>query len=254
MRKRNTCSLLLIVVLLLTSSISQAFDLHISAATSLSNSVNELSGLFKKTHTGVKILPNFASSGSLAKQINQGAPTDIYISANPKWMDFLIEQGKVEKNSRKTLIHNRLVFVGRNKAYEMSMNNLENLERIAIGSPNFVPAGQYAKQAMTQVGVYQKLITEGKLVMAKDVRQALIYADRGETDGAFVYNSDARLAKHVVVLFTVPQELHDQVTYPIALTVSGKDNSVARAYYDFLFSPGATRIFSKNGFTPVEGN
>ncbi len=200
------------------------------------------------------ILTNFASSGALAKQINQGASVDIYISANPRWMDFLIEQGRIVSKSRKTLVYNSLVFAGRNKAREITMNDLTSLELIAIGSPKSVPAGQYAVQAMTSAGVYDRLLSENRLVMAKDVRQALVYADRGETDGAFVYNSDARLAGQAVLLFTVSQELYSRVTYPVALTPAGKNNSAAGAYYDFLFTSLAAEVLSRYGFTPVTGN
>ena len=107
-----------------------------------------------------------------------------------------------------------------------------------------------AAQAMRAAGVYDKLAEAKKLVMAKDVRQALLYADRGEVDGAFVYRTDALLAQHAVILYAVPADLHDPIIYPVGLTVSGEQNSEARAYYDFLASPAALKILEKYGFTP----
>jgi len=94
---------------------------------------------------------------------------------------------------------------------------LVSLDRIALGSPQNVPAGQYAKQAMDHVGVYAVLAAKKKLILAKDVRQALIYAERGEEDGAFVYQTDALLARNAEILFTVPKELYDRVAYPVVL-------------------------------------
>ena len=202
----------------------------------------------------MNIVTSFASSGALAKQIDQGAPADIYISANPRWMNYLRERGKILTDSRKTLVYNNLVFVGRTKNDDISINKLRSLKLIATGSPASVPAGQYAEEAMNSAGIYSQLLNDGKLVMAKDVRQALVYADRGETDGAFVYSSDARLASHAVLLFTVPQELYSRISYPMAITVAGKDRIEARAFYHFLLSSDSAEILDKYGFTPAFGS
>lgn len=249
-----TCRLSLVVFFLLYASVLSASDLRISAAASLTDSLKELSMLFKETHTDVNILTCFASSGALAKQIDQGAPADIYISANPRWMDYLRKRGKILAGSRKTLVHNNLVFVGKKPIGDFSIKKLRSLELIAIGSPSSVPSGQYAEEAMNNAGIYSQLLSEGKLVMAKDVRQALVYADRGETDGAFVYNSDALQASHAVLLFTVPQELYSRIVYPMAITTTGKENSEARSFYDFLLSSDSANILGRYGFTPASGD
>ncbi len=228
----------------------QAQTIHLSVAASMTDVFRELIRDFTKNNTEIELLPNFASSGSLAKQIDQGAPADIFVSANPKWMKYLVEKQLVSPATERILAFNKLVFVGEKKSVELSLEKLVSLERIALGSPQSVPAGQYAKQAMEHAGVYTELEQARKLVMAKDVRQALIYADRGEVDGAFVYKTDALLAQNAHILFTVPEELYNRVTYPVALTTTGTKNDQAKAFYEYLKSPKAKAILTKYGFEP----
>ena len=228
----------------------QAETIHLSVAASMTDAFKELMAGFKMNNTAVEFLPNFASSGSLAKQIEQGAPADIYVSANPKWMKYLVEKQQIATGTDRIFAYNQLVFVGEKKSAELSLKELTGLQRIAIGSPQSVPAGQYAKQAMEKAGVYATLEQTKKLVMAKDVRQALIYADRGEVDGAFVYKTDALLAKQAQILFTVPQDLYDRVAYPVALTTTGVNNEQAKAFYEYFKSPEAITTLSKYGFVP----
>jgi molybdate transport system substrate-binding protein len=205
---------------------------------------------FTEKHPAVEFQSNFASSGSMAKQIEQGAPADIFVSANPKWMKYLAEKQLIAAGTDRIFAYNQLVFVGEKKSTGLSLENLVTLGLIALGSPQSVPAGQYAKQAMERAGVYAELEREKKLIMAKDVRQALIYADRGEVDGAFVYKTDALLAKKAKILFIVPQDLYDRVSYPLALTTEGVKNESAKDFYDYMGGPEAIVILSKYGFEP----
>ena len=229
----------------------QAQTIHLSVAASMTNAFNEITAGFAILHPDAEIRPNFASSGSLAKQIEQGAPADIYVSANPKWMKYLLEKQMIEPGTDRIFAYNKLVFVGEKKSTDLSMESLVNLDRIALGSPESVPAGQYAKQAMDKVGIYAILEQNKKLIMAKDVRQALIYADRGEVDGAFVYQTDALLATKAKILFTVPDNLYDRVSYPMALTVAGAKNDLAKALYAYMSSPETIAILGKYGFEPT---
>jgi molybdate transport system substrate-binding protein len=248
-------SMLAIIVVLLTmvcNSDLQAAELRVSVAASMTEVFKDLIADFSKLHPDVTILPNFGPSGGLAKQINQGAPADLYVSANPKWMEFLIEQKQINLATKTTFAHNSLVFVGHRAEHISSLDDLPNLQRIGIGSPKSVPAGQYAQQALLNTGIYDQLLAAGKLVMAKDVRQALIYADRGETDGSFVYKTDALLATRAVILFDVPQDLYDRVTYPLALTIEGVDKPYAQAFYKYIGSSDAAEIVKKYGFTIPE--
>ncbi len=228
----------------------QAQTVHLSVAASMTDAFNEMMTDFSAQHTDAEFQPNFASSGSLAKQIEQGAPTDIFLSANPKWMKYLVEKELVAPGTDRILAFNQLVFIGAKKSTELSLAGLTGLDLIALGTPQSVPAGQYAKQAMEHAGIYAALEQGKKLVMAKDVRQALIYADRGEVDGAFVYKTDALLAKNAQILFVVPEDHYDRVSYPIALTNEGAKNNSAKAFYEYINSPEAKAILAKYGFEP----
>lgn len=229
---------------------AQAQTIHLSVAASMTDAFKEMMAGFTEKHPTVEFLSNFASSGSMAKQIEQGAPADIFVSANPKWMKYLAEKQLVAAGTDRIFAYNQLVFVGEKKSTGLSLENLISLDLIALGSPQSVPAGQYAKQAMEQAGIYAELEREKKLIMAKDVRQALIYADRGEVDGAFVYKTDALLAEKAKILFTVPQDLYDRVSYPLALTTEGVKNESAKAFYDYMGGPEAIAILTEYGFEP----
>ena len=249
MKKVCGLNIFVIFMLLVFSAYAQAGQVRVSVAKSMSNLCNNLIVQFQEQHPDVKIVPNFASSGALAKQIEQGAPADIYVSANPKWMTHLIEKGKIETDTKKIFAHNALVFVGKSIAAAHSMGDLQNLTRVALGSPGSVPAGQYAKQAMDKEGIYDEMLKNGQLIMAKDVRQALIYADRGEIDGAFVYKTDAMLAVSAKVLFEVPLELYSQVVYPVAMTKGSDGNADAKLFYDYIISEAAHSEMIRLGFT-----
>ncbi|TKB07343.1 molybdate ABC transporter substrate-binding protein [Desulforhopalus sp. IMCC35007] len=240
------------LLFLLFGAISvQAETIYISVAASMTDALNEIISDFAANHPDAKILPNFASSGSLAKQIDQGAPADLYVSANPKWMKFLVEKQMISTGTDHVFAYNQLVFVGSEQTKAKEMAQITELKRIAIGSPQSVPAGQYAKQAMEAVGIYSELENTKKLVMAKDVRQALLYADRGEVDGSFVYRTDAMLAQNAKILFTVPDDLYNRVAYPLALTTAGAEKTTAKEFYDFLVGEKATAILEKYGFEPA---
>lgn len=249
MLKIRVFFLLFVLGLLPVVSTVQAADaIRLSGPASMTDALKEIISQYAASGNHPQVLPNIGSSGAMAKQIKEGAPADIYISANQKWMTFLCDEKLVDPSSKKVLVINKLVFVGKKKTSIASMDDIVKLQRIAIGSPKSVPAGEYAAQAIEKAGIY-KILQQGKqLIMAKDVRQALAYADRGETDGAFVYKTDAMLATQATVLFEVPQELYNSITYPMALTVAGAKKSKAKAFYDFLASPEAMKVFSKYGF------
>jgi len=244
----------LIITALVSLSIlignARAETINLSVAASMTDGFKEILALYSSSHPGVTLQPNFASSGSLVKQIEQGAPADIYVSANPKWMQYLVDMQLIEPGTVRILAYNSLVFVGREDR-SVDLGGLIQLDRIALGTPQSVPAGHYARQAMENAGVYAELAEMKKLVLAKDVRQALLYADQGEVDGAFVYRTDALLATDAKILFVVPAELYDPVSYPVALTGSGRKKESARAFYEFLNSHEAMAVLKKYGFQPI---
>lgn len=245
--KRITIKLLLcLFCLVLLAGSAIAADLNLSVAASMKDAVTELSDGFAKMNPGIAFQKNFGASGALAKQIENGAPCDLYFSANVQWMDYLKEKKLIDGSNITTFAYNEVVFVGKPGLNVTTLQDVVKLEKIAIGSPRSVPAGDYTVKAFKKAGIDRQL--EGKLVMAKDVRECLMYADRGEVTGAFVYKTDALLAKNVKILFTVPQDLYPRVTYPVAVTVSGSKKAEAAAFYKFLQSADAKKVLAKYGF------
>lgn len=245
---------LLIIVLfhIFPVTVVHAGSVHLYIAASMTDLFRELISDYSKANPGTRFLPNFASSGSLAKQIEQGAPADLYVSANQKWMQYLESKEMIVPSTTRMFAFNKLVFVGENIRHPASLDSLLSLQRIALGNPISVPAGQYAKQAMESRGIYSKLRQGKKIVFAKDVRQALLYADRREVDGAFVYATDAPLSPNVKILFTVPQGLYDRISYPVALTEKGAKNMQSKAFYSYLKSAQAQAVLEKKGFISLK--
>jgi len=225
---------------------ADAEEIRISAAASLREPLVEVAGTFMKKNPGIGVITNFGGSGMLAKQVENGAPADIFIPANSEWMEYLQKRRLVDAGSVAILAYNELVFAGRPGTGVTKMKDLPRLERIAIGSPGSVPAGQYAVESMKKAGVEKQL--EKRLVMAKDVREALMYAERGEVDGALVYRTDALRSNKVTILFKVPGEFCPQVGYPAALTAAGAAKPAAGLFVRYLRSPEAAAVFRNYGF------
>jgi molybdate transport system substrate-binding protein len=235
------------LMLILLASGLRAAEINISVAASLKEAVSTLADGFAKKNQGVKFQSNFGGSGALAKQIENGAPCDLFFSANLEWVDYLKEKKLVDGKNVSLFAFNELVFVGKPDLNVKGLKDVVRLEKIAIGSPRSVPAGQYATEAFKKAGIYGQL--EKKLVMARDVRECLMYADRGEVNGAFVYRTDAdQMARNVKILFAVPRELYPRVTYPMALTIGGSRKGEAVAFYAYLQSSEAKRVLLKYGF------
>ncbi len=245
-------ALVLLLLLSLCALPAGAASVRISAASSLAEAIGEICIRYGAAHPGVTLVRNFAASGTLAKQIVSGAPADLFVSADPKWMDYLVDQGRISRDEVSDLVTNVLVVVGRKGVQVDSLAAMTDLSRIAIGSPKSVPAGGYAEKALRASGVYEQLRQNNRLVMAKDVRQALMYAERGEAEAAFVYRTDALLARDAVILYVVPQELYPRVTYPVGLTVEGKNNQAAKDFFAFLNSQEAAMVLERYGFVVVK--
>ena len=237
---------LLCFALLIMASPVMAGELNLSVAASLKEVINELCASFSAKHPGALFVKNFGGSGTLAGQIENGAPADLFIAANTEWMDHLNSKKLIAGPSIKTFAYNSLVFTGATSKKVTSMKDILSLDKIAIGSPKSVPAGEYAMAAMTKAGIAGKL--SGKLVMAKDVRECLMYAELGEVDGGFVYRTDALLAKKAKILFVVPQNLYPRVVYPMAVTAKAAQNEEAKAFLAYLQGDEAGAVLSKFGF------
>lgn len=224
----------------------EAGEISIGAGAGLKDVLTDLSAIFEKEHPSVQIIKNFVVSGTLAKQIDNGAVLDIVFVANREWMDYLVEKKHVDGGNVYPFAYNTLVFVSPPGKQISGMNELVKLDKIAIGSPKSVPAGEYAMEAFKKAALDKQL--EKKLVMARDVRECLMYAERGEVDGAFVYKTDALLSKRVKIQFSVPPALYSRVVYLTALTISGAGNQEAVNFFGFLRSVGAKGVLTKYGF------
>jgi len=247
MKKSVIRSFLALSFVLLLAVSAVAADINMSVAASLREVVTELSDSFAKRNAGVRFLNNFGASGALAKQIENGAPADLFFSANQEWMNYLKEKKLVDDKNIATFAYNVLVFAGKPDLKISRLQDIVKLNKVAIGSPASVPCGQYAVEAFKKAGIEKQL--EGKLVMARDVRETLLYAERGEVDGAFVYKTDVQeIARNVKILFVVPQEYYSRVSYPMGLTIVGSKKAEAVAFFNFLQSAEAKAVLAKHGF------
>jgi molybdate transport system substrate-binding protein len=194
---------------------------------------------------------NYGASGTLQLQIEQGAPVDVFLSAAPKQMDALAAKGLLLDGTRKDILRNEVVLVipAKSTAQIASFQNLARpaVKQIALGEPVTVPAGFYAKQVLTSLGIYKAV--NGKAVLAKDVRQVLTYVETGNVDAGIVYSTDALSSSKVKVVATAPENSHDPVIYPAAVIKDSKHPEAARAFLDYLSGSQARAIFQKYGFT-----
>ena len=225
-------------------------ELNISAAVSMKDALAEIQTNYQKKAPHVKLVYNLGASGSLQKQIEQGAPADIFISAAPKQMNELEAKNLVIKATRKNLLENKLVLIAP-KDSTLSISKLEDLQndtvkQISIGETKVVPAGQYAEQALKKLGVWEKI--QSKIVFAKDVRTVLTYVDTGNVDAGLVYKTDAAASKKVKILATAPDGSHAPIIYPVAVLTGTKNQKAAEEFLSYLGGPEGKSVFEKHGF------
>ena len=225
-------------------------ELSIFAAISLTDALGEIGTAFT-AENGIKIYYNFAASTTLQRQLEKGATADIFISASPRQVVALETNGLIEAESRQDLLTNRLVLVS-DDTEEISVKTLTNLampeiSRIAIGHPNIVPAGTYAKEALTHFGLWETL--HPKLVFGTDVRATLAYVTAGNADVAIVYKTDTTLTRHIKVLYQLPAEAYTPIIYPAVVMKDSPQKQLARRFMTYLHSMESGEIFEKHGFT-----
>lgn len=225
-------------------------NLTVSVASSVQDAMKEVQSIYQQENPNVEIVYNFGSSGSLQQQIEQGAPTDIFISAAPKQMNFLEERELLLTETRKNLLENNIVLVvPRNSTDTVTFDSLPTakLEKIALGKPESVPAGQYGKEVLTSLKSYDKLTP--KLVYGKNVRQVLFYVETGNVDAGIVYSTDAKISDKVTVTDTAPKGSHSPIIYPVAVVKESKNPEEAQKFINFLLSEKAQAVFEDYGFT-----
>lgn len=224
-------------------------ELMVSAAVSLTDALEEIKELYEKDHA-VKLTYNLGGSGGLAQQIQEGAPVDVFISANQEWMDTLEDEEFIISATRQDITGNKLVLItgtASDLAYSSVEDiNAEDIEQIAIGNPESVPAGAYTEQVLKKLNMWEEL--EDKLILGKDVRQVLTYVETGNVDIGFVYESDALSSNDITILATAEDGTHDPVIYPGAVLLDTKQEKAATDFLTFMVSDEAQEILKKHGF------
>ena len=229
---------------------ARAAEVNIYAAASMTDAVNALANLYHQQHPAVTIKPVYAASSTLARQIAQGAPADIFLSADQDWADYLDQRDLFLVGSRRNLLANELVMITPIQhpfavTMEPGFNLAESFKgRWCAGEPASVPAGKYARQALEYFGWWVAM--EPRLVGAEDVRTAAAFVERGECALGIVYSTDARIAKQVKVIATFPPRSHNPIVYPGALLKNASPDS--QAFWAYLQGSEAVAVFVSYGF------
>ncbi|KAA8999875.1 molybdate ABC transporter substrate-binding protein [Affinibrenneria salicis] len=226
------------------------------AAASLTNALQEIATQYQQEKK-VNVVSSFASSSTLARQIEQGAPADMFISADQQWMDYVQDKQLIANDSRHTLLGNELVVIAPKTSAlgkveinaQTDWKNLLKGGRLSVGDPDHVPAGIYAKEALQNLKAWDEL--SPLMARANSVRAAMALVEREEAPLGIVYGSDVVASDKVKVVGTFPTASHKPVEYPMAI-VKGRENATVDGFYQYLKTPKAAEVFKRFGFTPVQ--
>jgi molybdate transport system substrate-binding protein len=244
--------ILVLLCVLLAPLTLRAQELTVFAAASLTDAMKDVSAQWAAAgHQPLRM--SFSSSSTLARQIEQGAPVNVFASADEKWMNYLVDKNLIAKETRKDLLGNDLVLVvPADKPQHVTIGPSFNLPallgptgRLAVGDPAHVPVGIYAEQALKKLGFWDSV--SSRLARTDDVRSGLLLVERGEAPAGIVYGTDAAVSTAVMVAGIFPADSHDPISYPFAVTKSG-DTTEARALLAFLAGPEARSTFARRGF------
>jgi len=246
--------LLVVAIVLVSGPGAAAQELTLSVAISLKEAIEELGRGFMQARPGVTLRYNFGSSGELQKQIEAGAPVDVFLSAAQRQMDELEQKGLIAPGTRRVFARNVLTVVKPidSKLDLSKPNDLldPRVRRIVVGNPRTVPVGQYSEESLRTLGLWERL--QGKLVFAENVRQALDYVSRGEVDAGFVYTTDAAVrATRVKEAFRPGEDTYRPVVYPAAVVKDSRHPAPARAFLDLLVSAQGRAVLTRLGFQPA---
>lgn len=255
MLRRSALALLFTALAALAALPAQAQQttLTVFAAASMKNAVDDINAAFSRANPNIKVVSSYAASSALAKQIESGAPADLFASADLEWMDYVAGKKLIKEDTRVNLLSNRLVLIAPkdskigNVAISQGFDlaSLAGDGRIATGDVRAVPAGKYAKAALEKLGSWQA--AEKKFAMAENVRAALTLVSRGEAVLGIVYETDAKVDPGVKIVAKFPEDSHPAIVYPVAVTKDAKPD--AAKYLAFLRSNEAKAVFEKYGFT-----
>jgi len=245
------CFTALLIVTEIRAQSTSTHEITVSAAISLKNAFEEIGKTLMQKHPVTKVICNFGASGDLARQIEAGAPVDVFAPAAQKDMDDIVKKGLIAANSRKDFAKNGMVLVKpANSIIPLqALSDLRKTEirKIVIGNPKTVPAGRYAEEALRHHNLWDAI--KDKLIFAENVRQALDYVARDEVDAGLVYSTDAMArAKEVKVVMKLSEESHQPVVYPIGVIKGTKEETLSRAFVDFILSAEGQRALNKYGF------
>ncbi|OTG65450.1 molybdate ABC transporter substrate-binding protein [Acinetobacter silvestris] len=247
-------NLMIGVALFSLCNLAQAETVKVYAAASLTNAISDIAIIYEKQHPQTDIVPVFGASSALAKQIEAGAKSDLFFSADVDWMNYLIKKQMITENKSKALLSNQLVLISPKKLNiafkaQPNFNFAQSFKgHVCTGQMESVPAGKYAKQSLIKLNWLDSL--KGRIVGTDDVRSALAFVERGECDVGIVYKTDALISKKVKVIGTFPENSHHPILYPLALTKQGEKNGDAVQFEKFVkSSPQAKIIFQKYGFS-----
>ncbi|MFB4320807.1 molybdate ABC transporter substrate-binding protein [Priestia sp. BR_2] len=234
-----------------TSAVAETVELTVSAAASMTDALKEIQEDYKTKNPNITLNFNFGASGALQQQIEQGAPADLFLSAAAKNMEALVDKQLIDANQQKNVLSNELVAVvstdGQVPVASFADLSKSELKNIAIGIPESVPAGSYAKEALTKTNFWDSL--QSKIVQGKDVRQVLQYVETGNADVGFVYKTDALTSDKVKVAFAVDPATYTPVEYPIGIVKETKHRKEAEDFYTYLQTQEALDVFVKYGFS-----
>ena len=247
-------NLMIGVALFSLCNLTQAEIVKVYAAASLTNAISDIAVVYKKQHPQTDIVPVLGASSALAKQIEAGAKSDLFFSADVDWMNYLIKKQIINENKSKALLLNQLVLISPKNLNivfkaQPNFNFSQSFKgHLCTGQMESVPAGKYAKQSLIKLNWLDSL--KGRIVGTDDVRSALAFVERGECDVGIVYKTDALISKKVKVIGTFPENSHHPILYPLALTKQGEKNGDAVQFEKFVkSSPQAKIIFKKYGFS-----
>lgn len=233
---------------------AEAAEITVFAAASLTKVLTVLGQGYEKAND-TKVILSFAGSSALAKQIEQGAPADIFISADTKWMDYLDSKGKIDHGTRMNLLGNSLVLIApKGKAFPVKTDRGFDFAsaftgNLCTGQTESVPVGMYAKEALTSLGWWEAI--KQRIVGTEDVKASLNLVERGECDAGIVYRTDAMGNEKVEVVSAIPENLHSPIVYPVALVTQLE---AAAEFVHYLQGPDAAKAFTAHGFTLLSAN
>ncbi|WP_233355067.1 molybdate ABC transporter substrate-binding protein [Paenibacillus sp. JZ16] len=230
-------------------------EVMVSAAASLKSSLEETGRRFEAEFPNVTLRYNFGGSGSLGQQLEQGAPVDLFISAATEPMDRLVEKGIVQSDAVQLMFRNALVLiepVGKQNVKQLPDLLKPEVRVVAIGQPDTVPAGEYAKEALQNEGLWDDV--ESKAVYAKDVTQVLAYVESGNADAGFVYKTDLKSSAKATLALEVDPDKHQPIEYPAAVPGNAKHPQEAEALLEFMRKPEIRDIFTEAGFEVAEAS